>query len=159
MNKKYNFRRKKSWEFRGHKENRENIGYQLPTSGKPTRLELAIQQLRDLDHSAQLWLDSWAELGKTIDIDPSKLSLATTSYLAGCQPRNKLSGWLEGIGNKAQLRSANLELGLGLSLAQYAILRHTRMLELLHFNSLHNTDHSLFYVTTLTNNLVSNIGE
>ena len=67
-----------------------------------------------------MWLDARAELGKTKDIDPNKLSLTTTSYLAGCYPRNKLSRllgewvgwWVGGIGNKAQLRPAKLELGL-----------------------------------------------
>ena len=33
---------------------------------------------------SQLWLEAWAEVGKTKDIDPSKLNLTSTSYIAGC---------------------------------------------------------------------------
>ena len=55
------------------------------------------------------------EVGKTKDIDPSKLSLTTTSYIS------QGGGWVGGIGNKAQLRPAKLELGLGLSSAKISI--------------------------------------
>ena len=76
----------------------------------------------DLGHSAQLWLEDWAELGKTKDIDPGKINLTTTSSKASCQLRNKLSwvgGWasgcrayvLAGIGNKAQLSPARAGAG------------------------------------------------